>query len=447
MSYENSEKLKFMKAIIRRETLDTRQKSLDFRRETLGGIRKLSIVFCLISIVSFCHAQVLRLDSALSVIKEHNPMLQDFRQRANAMNAYSAGATSWMAPEVGGGLWMLPYKKVEDPRDKGQIMLSVQQKFTHPAKLKASKGYMESKAAVELESESATYNELRAQAKTAYYQWLVLEKKKIVLKENEEIINLMIKIAKIRYPYNQSKLGNIYKAEGRLYEVKNMMLMNENEIHHKMTLLNQLMNISSETHYEIDTLHSSPSFVPESIDTSLFVSNRSDIRKIDKQIQSMRLNQALERNQSKPDFNLSFNHMIPRDAMMPSQFMLLGMVSIPIAPWSSKMYKSNIKGMEFEIEAMKSERASILNELQGMTIAMVNEIQTFNNQIANYDKHILPALRRNYETTMLAYEENKEELPMVIDAWETLNMTQMQYLDTLQKYYEMIVTYEKQVEK
>jgi len=48
---------------------------------------------------------------------------------------------------------------------------------------------------------------------------------------------------------------------------------------------------------------------------------------------------------------------------------------------------------------------------------------------------------------MIAYEENKEELPVVIDAWETLNETQMQYLDTIQKYYETIVSYEKILEK
>ncbi len=452
MNYENLEKLKSMKMRIRLKTLVDRHEMLDTRRKTLDKKIALSIAYCLLSISFFLtnstsQAQVLRLDSVLSLIKERNPMLQDFRHRANAMNAYSAGATSWMAPEVGGGLWMLPYKKVEDARDKGQIMLSVQQQFTNPAKLKASKGYLESKAAIELEGESVTYNELRAQAKTAYYQWMVLEKKKNVLKESEEIINLMIKIAKLRYPYNQSKLGNIYKAEGRLYEVHNMMLMNENEIRNKLTLINQLMNLPSASHFEMDTLHSSPQFIQDVIDTSFFVSRRSDIRRIDKRIESMKLNQLYERSQSKPDFNLSFNHMIPRGAGMPSQFMLLGMVSIPLAPWSSKMYKSNVNGMALEIEAMKSERESILNELQAMTIAMVNEIQTLNKQLENYDKRILPALRRNYETTMLAYEENKEELPTVIDAWETLNMTQTQYLDTLQKYYETIVNYEKQVEK
>ena len=132
---------------------------------------------------------------------------------------------------------------------------------------------------------------------------------------------------------------------------------------------------------------------------------------------------------------------------MPSQFMLLGMVSIPIAPWSSKMYKSNAKGMSMEIQAMKNERQAIINEAQEMTVNTTTEIQTLGKQIENYEKRILPALKKNYQTLMNSYEENREELPMVIDAWETLNAAQMQYLDTVEKYYENIVSYEKILEK
>ncbi len=387
------------------------------------------------------------LDSILAVVKERNPMLKSYGSRAEAMNAYAKGARSWMAPEVGGGLWMLPYKKVDDPRDQGQIMLSVQQKFTNPAKLRANQGFMESKAAVEQASETYVFNELRAQAKTAYYQWLVLEKKRRVLKENEEIINVVLKVAQLRYPYNQSKLGSIYKAEGRLEEVHNMILMNDNQIVRRNILLNQLMNIPADTRFSIDTTDLAMQSVLEWVDTAAFAEQRSDIRRIDKSIQSMKFNQIMENQQSKPDFNLSFNQMFARGAGMPNQFMLLGMVSIPIAPWSSKMYKANSQGMSKEIEAMKNERAAILNELQGMTSSMASEINVLGKQIGNYERRILPALRKNYETLMLAYEENKEELPIVIDAWETLNMTQMQYLDTIQKYYEMIVSYEKQLEK
>ena len=55
-------------------------------------------------------------------------------------------------------------------------------------------------------------------------------KKQHVLQENERIIELMLKLARIRYPYNQGSLGNIYKAEGRLHEVRNMLLMTAADI-------------------------------------------------------------------------------------------------------------------------------------------------------------------------------------------------------------------------
>ncbi|MBL7864509.1 MAG: TolC family protein, partial [Cyclobacteriaceae bacterium] len=307
-------------------------------------------------------------------------------------------------------------------------------------------GYLESKAAIETANEGAVYNELRASAKAAYFKWIVLEKKKSILRQNEEIISLVLKIAQLRYPYNQGKLGNIYKAEGRLQEVKNMMLMNENEITQQNIILDQLMNIPKDIRFSIDTTMV-PVFTPDENDTSSIAGRRSDIKSIDRSIQSMRLNQAMEKYQSRPDFNISFNHMIARSSEMPNQFMLLGMISIPIAPWSSKMYKSNIQGMDREIEAMKSERMAMLNEAQGMTASMAAEISTLQRQLDNYEKRIIPALRKNYETLMLAYEENKEELPMVIDAWETLSMTQLQNLETLQKYYDGVVNYEKQLEK
>jgi outer membrane protein, heavy metal efflux system len=396
---------------------------------------------------SVAHAQTISLDSILRAVKDRNPMLKSYGARAEAMHAYAKGAKGWMAPEVGGGLWMVPYKKADDPRDQGQIMLSIQQKITNPAKLKANQGYLESKAAVENATEKYVYNELRAQARTAYYQWMVLEKKKVVLSENEAIMGLVLKIAQLRYPYNQSKLSNVYKAEGRLQEVRNMILMNDNEIVQKNILLDQLMNMPADYRFSIDTSKRIGHFLPEVMDTTALAERRSDVRRIENSIQSLRLSQQIENNQSKPDFSLNFSHMMARSSAMPNQFMLLGMVSIPIAPWSSKMYKSNVAGMDREIEAMKNERASLLNDLQGMTAGMSSEIVTLNKQIENYEKRIVPALRKNYETIILAYEENKEELPIVIDAWETLNMTQMQYLDTVQRYYETIVQYEKQMEK
>ena len=42
-------------------------------------------------------AQVITLDSLLGLIDKQNPMLQEFDNRVKALNAYTAGAKSWMA--------------------------------------------------------------------------------------------------------------------------------------------------------------------------------------------------------------------------------------------------------------------------------------------------------------------------------------------------------------
>src|SRR5688572_25586344 len=280
-----------------------------------------------------------------------------------------------------------------------------------------------------------------------YYQWLVAEEKLNILKENESIMELMLKLARIRYPYNQGGLGNIYKAESRLSEVQNMIQMTNGSIEESSFRLKSLMNLPAETQIMIDTA-TQITYEPNQViyDTAALSTQRSDIRQIDKTIEVMRLNQQLQRYQSRPDFKIRFDHMQPI-GNMPTQFTAMAMVSIPIAPWSSKMYKSEVRGMQYDIEAMKKGREAILIETRGMLAGMAAQLARMKQQLANYDTKIIPALRKNYQTLMLAYEENREQLPIVIDAWEALNMAQMEYIEKNQEYFNTIVTYEKELEK
>ena len=153
------------------------------------------------------------------------------------------------------------------------------------------------------------------------------------------------------------------------------------------------------------------------------------------------------RQEAKPDFRIRFEHMANRGKMMPDQYTLMGMISIPIAPWSSGMYKSEIKSMQFEVEAMNLQRQAMLTEMAGMSKSMETELIAMQKQLSNYEAKILPALGKNLKVSMLSYQENKLELPVVIDSWETINMAQMNYLDQLQRFYKMIVNYERNIEK
>lgn len=409
---------------------------------------QLSIIAMVLITIS-SSAQVVSLDSVLSAIDKQNPMLQEYDNKVKAMNTYTAGAKSWMAPMVGAGPFWYPYpgQMLMEERDKGMIMINVEQDIPNPFKQNAKKNYFASRASVEEKGRSIQYNKLRSEAKTLYYEWLVLDKKAKLLDENKKIVELMLELARLRYPYNQGTLGNIYKAEGRLHEVDNMILMTQSEIEEKQFRLKSLMNVPSKNNIQIDTL-TKVSFDPNQIilDTASLVTNRSDVQKINRSIEVMRQNQQWQKSQAKPDFRIRYEHMQPR-GNMPTQFSLMAMVSIPIAPWASKMYKSEVAGMGYEIEAMKKEKEGILLESRGMLTGMAAQLMRMQQQLKNYQEKILPALQKNYETLMLAYEENREQLPIVIDGWEAMNMAQMEYLNKMQDYYTMIVRYEKEAEK
>jgi outer membrane protein TolC len=394
--------------------------------------------------------EILTLQEILQKIEQNNLSLKAYDQQVKGQDAKIAGARAWMAPMIGAGTFMTPYpgSGMVDEADKGALVFSAEQDIPNPAKIKAKSQYLAALSAISTEAKVNAYNDLRATAKGLYYDLLIAEKKIRYQKENRRIMETMRKLAEIRYPLNQGGLNNVFKAEGRGYEAENMILMTESEIRAKKIALSALMYRSAGDSFNIDT-SLKVSFIPEMAagDTMYHATIHSNVRKMDLGIKSMALNIDQMKQQARPDFRIRFEHMANRGKMMPDQYTLMGMISIPIAPWSSGMYKSEIKSMKFEVEAMNLQRQAMLTEMAGMSKAMETELITMQKQLANYEGKILPALSKNLKVSMLSYQENKLELPLVIDSWETINMAQMNYLDQLQRFYKMIVNYERNIEK
>jgi outer membrane protein TolC len=63
-----------------------------------------------------------------------------------------------------------------------------------------------------------------------------------------------------------------------------------------------------------------------------------------------------------------------------------------------------------------------------------------------FEENIIPALKKNYQIMQLAYEQNTGELFELFDAWQTLNMTQLDYLDQLQELLNLQVQMDKILE-
>ena len=412
--------------------------------------KNLSVSFLLIVVSQVVWGQnILTLQDIFQQIDRSNPATKMFDADIKAMDEAAKGAKSWMPTEFGAGFWMTPYspkywKAGDMGPGMGNFMLSAQQMFPNKQKQNAEASYMQAMSSVEKERKKSTLNDLYAEAKKNYYQWLITEKKLKIIDEDEKLLNFMIQNAEIRYKNGLEKISAYYKAKAALGNLEKMKLMLQNEIVESRITLNTLMNRDKNESFQVDTNYVFKDFSTVSFDSSAFINTRSDIRAIEKNINLNYLQQNVERARLKPEFGIRYDHMIAW-AKQPWQFSLMGMVKIPFGR-STLMNKANIESLKWKTESLNQQKQMIINEASGMAYGMRNEIETKQKQIKLYENNIIPALRNNYKTMQLGYEQNTEELFMLFDAWETLNMTQLDYLDQLQQLLIMQSDLEKILE-
>jgi len=304
---------------------------------------------------------------------------------------------------------------------------------------------MQSMSSVEKEKKNVSLNELYAAAKQNYYQWIIIKKKLAVLDQDEKILDFMIKNAELRYKNNLGKITAYYKAKASLGNIQSTRIMFENELTQKRISLNTLMSRDKTISFDIDTTYIIKDYAATTFDSTTFINFRSDIKAIDRDIQLTWLQQEVERTKLKPQFGIRFDHMFGFGGL-PMQYSLMGMVRLPMARWSSKASRANVESFKWKAESLNQQRQSLINDASGMAAGIQNEIQSRQKQIKLYEDNIIPALRRNFQTMQLGYEQNTEELFTLYDAWETLNMTQLEYLDQLQQVLLMQVEIERIME-
>lgn len=393
----------------------------------------------------------LNLDSIFSIIAANHPTLKMYDAEIRSLDEAAKGARSWDAPQLSTGLWMTPYspglwkKQSDGSSGMGQYMISAQQMFPNKKRLDAEEKYMQGMSAADKEKKNASLNELNAAAKQNYYQWMIIQKKLIVLDQNQKLLDFMIKNAELRYKNNLGKINAYYKAKASLGNIENMRIALENEITQKRIALNTLMNRDKTTAFDIDTLYAIKSYAGFSLDSSGFSSTRSDIKAIEKDIQLISLQQDAERTKLRPEFGVRYDHMFGFGGF-PMQYSLMGMVRLPMAKWSSKASKANVESLKWKAESLNQQKQMMINEASGMSYGMESQIIAKQKQIILFEDNIIPALKKNFQTMQLGYEQNTEELFELYDAWETLNMTQLEYLGQLQQLLLMQVNLERILE-
>jgi len=399
--------------------------------------------------------KILKLDDILDSVQQSYPSLAMYDAEIQSLDAAAKGARNWMPPEVSAGLWMTPYNtglwngtKAEGNMPAqpgmGSFMIGVEQMFPNKKYNDANEAYMKAMSWVTKENKEAALNDLFAAAKKNYYEWIVIEKKLAVLADDQKLLEFMITDAETRYKNGLGKISAYYKAKASLGNIENMRVELQNEITQRRIALNTLMNRNKLTTFSVDTNYTIKDYSAMVFDSTLFYNNRSDIKAVNQNIQLAYLKQDIEKQSMKPEFGIEFSHMMPY-GNAPTLFTAMGVVKIPMN-WSTRANKANIESLDFKAQSLQEQQAAMANEYSGAAYQMQQDIVAKKKQVQLSVDNILPAIRKNYQSTQLAFEQNTEELFELYDAWETLNNTQLEYLNQLQQLLSMQVDLEKLLE-
>jgi outer membrane protein TolC len=412
------------------------------------------LIILLLSLLTFqieARSQAsMKLDDVLSAIQTNHPSVKMYDADIRSSDEAAKGARSWMPPELGTGLWMTPYnpslwkRNPDGSSGMGQYMISAQQMIPNKKELDANEKYLRAVSAASVASKQANLNELYAAAKKSYYAWLITDKKLKVLDDNEKLLNFMIQSTEIRFKNNLGKLNAYYKAKAALGNIENQRILLQNEIRQQQIVLNTLMNRDKQAAFSVDTSYNIKDYSPA--DSSYFLQARSDVKAVQKNIDLAYLQQDLERSKLKPQFGIRYDHMFGFGGL-PMQYSLMAMVKLPMAAWSSRGTKATVESLKWKEESLNQQKQLLINEASGQAQGLLAAIASKKRQIQLFEQNIIPALRKNYQVLQLGYEQNTGELFELLDAWETLNMTQMEYLQQLQDLLDMQAEMDKILEQ
>lgn len=406
-------------------------------------------IFCLAIInIQAQDTSYISLEKLLRQVEANYPSIIQYQYNIQSIQAKADGAKSWMPPTFSTGVMRFPYNLMmlnekNDPMNQAGVAFSLEQMIPNTSKLNAKKSYINSLAEIEKSKSEWTKNELRREAKIMYYYRYVTEKKQIILNESKEILQLLITTSEAKFSSNQSQLQTIYKAKARLAELNNMLLMLDGAIAESNIGLNILMVRDVNTTFQIDTLIAPINYSFSIADTTN-VSNRSDITALNKYIQSMKLEQKVMKIGVRPDFGVRAEHM--QMFGMPNQWSVMGMMTLPIVPWASKMYRSETKSIGFQIQSMEQEKQTMQLMATRMSAEKLTMLNYENAQYQSYTKNIIPAYENNLQANLIAFKQNTGDFFVLLDAWEMLLMKKLEAYDKLFNILKLEAEYEYEME-
>jgi outer membrane protein, heavy metal efflux system len=383
----------------------------------------------LLAAASVASEAPLTLAEAVKQALDRNPEVQRLQHRLRATEAKAKQAPYLEDPQIAFQLGGVPLSNPTSFNQADTNSIGIRQMVPFFGKLGLKEKIAQREANIAEQELRAKEREIIAMVKMAYAELFMAARAIEILREQLDILRVVIGATEARYRVGRVPQQDVFKAQLEQSQILNQLIVAEEEITVATVKLNTSMYRPPRTPIQIPadlTLPDSTPTVPALDDLAL--ANRPELRGAEQDIERAEIMYELaERNRKYPDFMLGWDYMRMPTDMKKDRYGAMVNITIPFSPWTAGKRAYEVEESLAEIRAAKSSREAIRN----MTVKEVAQgeakVHAAKRSLQLYREGLLSQAELSFRSALSAYQTGRVEFVNLLEAQRALREARMGY--------------------
>jgi outer membrane protein, heavy metal efflux system len=371
----------------------------------------------------------LTLSEAVTAALEKNPEIQVWRQRVQVVSARAKQAPYLEDPEIALQLSGVPFSTPTNLNNADTNSIGIRQKLPFFGKLGLKERIAQQETRVAEQELRAKEREIISMVKMAYADLFMAERTVEILREQLEIMRIVIGATEARYRVGRVTQQDVFKAQLEQSELLNQLIVAEEEIGVAVVKLNTAMYRPPRTPIHLpDELTPQDNALSAAALDDLALANRPELQGVEREIErAERMHELADRNRKFPDFMVGWDYMRMPTEMRKDRYGAMVNITIPFSPWTVGRRNYEVEESLAEIRAARSNRDAVRN----LTLKQVGEsqgkLQAAKRSVQLYREGLLTQAELSFRSAMAAYQAGRVEFINLLDAQRALRDARMGY--------------------
>lgn len=371
----------------------------------------------------------LTLAEAVKHALDRNPEVQRLQHRLRATDAKAKQAPYLEDPQIALQLGGVPLSNPTSFNQADTNSIGIRQMIPFFGKLGLKEKIAQREVNIVEQELRAKEREIISMVKMAYADLFMAERSIEILREQLEILRVVIGATEARYRVGRVPQQDVFKAQLEQSQILNQLIVAEEEITVATVKLNTAMYRPPRTPIQVpaDLTLPDSSFTDSALD-DLALANRPELRGAEREIERAEITHELaERNRKYPDFMLGWDYMRMPTDMKKDRYGAMVNITIPFSPWTAGRRNYEVEESLAEIRAARANRDAMRNVTLREVSQSQAKVQAARRSITLLNEGLLTQAELSFRSAMAAYQTGRVEFVALLEAQRALREARMGY--------------------